>query len=122
MADDKDRKNIFLNGLDAHLERDMSELQDEIDTLSSKASLNGVEVISQLIQFSSDPKEINRLAKALSFVAKRLPELNKMKSRMTALQLANEDPEWFEMAFATEGSIDTAIRLCLDQTEPQQEL
>lgn len=122
MADKNEKGTFFLSGLDTHLERDLSELQDEIDSLSSKASLNGVEVISQLIQFSSDPKEINRLAKALSLVAKRLPQLNKMKSRMTALQLANDDPEWFSMAFANQGSLDHAIAQCLDQTEPQQEL
>jgi hypothetical protein len=122
MADDNNTHSIFLGGLDKHLERDLSELQDEIDSLSAKASLNGVEVISQLINFSSDPKEINRLAKALHMVAQRLPQLNKMKSRMTALKLASEDPEWFEMAFTTSDTIDLAISRCLDQGQPQQEL
>ncbi len=107
--EDKPKLTPFLPGLDQELVDQRDRIQSEIDGISRKAMIEDFEVVRQILHMTKDPKTINRLSKALALVARQLPELNELNSKLSVLHFANKNPDWFAMAFHNETSIDEAL-------------
>lgn len=107
--EDKPKLTPFLPGLDTELIGQRDKIQSAIDDLSRKATIEDFEVIRQILHMTKDPKVINKLAKALALVARQLPELNELNAKLNVLKFANQNPDWFAIAFNNEQSIDNAL-------------
>lgn len=107
--EDKPKLNPFLPGLDKELMDQRDRIQSEIDGISRKATIDEFEVIRQILHMTKDPKTINKLAKGLALVARQLPKLNELNAKLNVLSYVGENPEWFELAFNSEKSINEEL-------------
>lgn len=107
--EDKSKLKVFLPGLDGDIIDRRDALQNEIDSISRKATIEDFEVIRQILSMTKDPKTINRLAKGLALVAERLPQLNELNAKLNVLNFAVSNPEWFQMAFNNDRTIENAL-------------
>ena len=101
-------------GLLNDLENELEHLDSRIERLSNDVLLGGLPIIKFILQTSHDKKELKTLAKAVNRIADIIEQHDKIQSKITILQTAQKDPEWFALAFGdfsqeVENDISTLI-------------
>lgn len=86
-------------GLLNNLENELEHLDSRIERLSNDVLLGGLPIIKFILQTSHDKKELKTLAKAVNRIADIIEQHDKIQSKITILQTAQTDPEWFALAF-----------------------
>jgi archaellum component FlaC len=81
------------------LENELESLDSRIDRISNDVLVGGLPIIRFILQSSHDKKELKILAKAVNRIADIIEQRDKVDSKITIIQTAEKDPEWFALAF-----------------------
>jgi predicted regulator of amino acid metabolism with ACT domain len=88
------------------LEQQISSIEERISKISSTVLLDGMPVISFILQNSHSKKELKQLAKAIDRVADLVEIADQLDVKMKIIDAAEKDPSWFALTF---GDFDKEI-------------
>lgn len=84
-------------------------LDHRINELAKKCPLGDAMVLQPILAISHNPVELKRLGQALIAVSEMIGEQDKVKKKISVLELVDEDPMFFPWAFGDLEPSDEAI-------------
>lgn len=100
------------------LENELDALDSRIDRLCNDVLVGGMPIVRFILQSSHDKKELKTLAKAVNRIADIIEQRDKVQSKVTIIQTAEKDPEWFALAFGDfSQEVEDDLSLFIDNKE-----
>ena len=81
------------------LQSQYDSITDRIDNIVNKVTIDGMPMIRLILQSTHDRKELKKLAKGIDRIADLIEIQDNLKSRLTIIETAQKDPEWFAWTF-----------------------
>lgn len=81
------------------IEAQLNAIDERIDTIVNKVTVDGMPIMKAILQTSHDKKELKRLAKGIDRVADLIENYDQLKNRLSIIETAQTDPEWFAWTF-----------------------
>jgi Trm5-related predicted tRNA methylase len=105
------------NKVKEDLESQLSAVEDRINSIANKVTVDGMPILKAILQTSHDKKELKRLAKGLDRVADLIEGSDQIKTRLSIIDTAHKDPDWFAWTFGDFSEhIDKHIESILDES------
>ena len=82
------------------LESQLSNMSERLDRIVQGALVGDVPLLKFVLQTSHDKDELKTFAKAVDRVADIIEVIDQLESRISIIDTAQKDPEWFLHAFA----------------------
>lgn len=87
-ADTRKDLDMQLNAIDIRMQR-----------LSEKSAIGGMAILEMILQTGADESDLRILAKALGQASKLLKTRSDLRSKLSVLDLAESQPDWFASTF-----------------------
>lgn len=105
------------NKVKEDLESQLSAVEDRINSIANKVTVDGMPILKAILQTTHDKKELKRLAKGLDRVADLIEGSDHIKTRLSIIDTAHKDPDWFAWTFGDFSEhIDKHIESILDES------
>lgn len=105
------------NKVKVDLESELSAIEERINSIVNKVTVDGMPILKAILQTSHDKKELKRLAKGLDRVADLIEGSDHIKTRLNIIDVAHKDPDWFAWTFGDfSEQIDKHIESLLDES------
>jgi hypothetical protein len=85
--------------LKKQMQSELEYLQARIEKISEAVLVGDLPIVRFILQASHDRKELKKLAKAIDRVADLIEVQDKLQSKLTVIEIAEKDPNWFALAF-----------------------
>jgi hypothetical protein len=97
----------------------LQEYKERIKNLGRETSIDGFNILEAILGISQDKEALKRLSQALVRAAELQEVVDVLERRQQCLTLADEDPEWFALAFGDHlESVEQALlELGIDKEE-----
>jgi|694.fasta_scaffold05564_14 hypothetical protein len=81
------------------LQDQFDSITDRIENIINKVTIDGMPMIRLVLQSTHNKKELKKLAKGIDRIADLIEVQDNLKSRLSIIDTAQKDPEWFAWTF-----------------------